>query len=55
MDFSVKPRLTGEKTVLRPFTEADAEVMWEIIGDPEVVRFTFPANDELTLPRVRSW
>ncbi|MFJ4617995.1 GNAT family N-acetyltransferase [Streptomyces sp. NPDC088812] len=55
MDFSVKPVLTGEKTVLRPFTEADAEGMWEIIGDPEVVRFTFPANGELTLERLRAW
>ncbi|MEV6181545.1 GNAT family protein [Streptomyces sp. NPDC052015] len=55
MDFSVKPRLTGEKTVLRPFTEADAETMGEIIGDPEVIRFTFPANGDLTLPRLRSW
>jgi RimJ/RimL family protein N-acetyltransferase len=55
MDFSVKPRLTGEKTVLRPFTEADAETMGEIIGDPEVIRFTFPANGDLTLPHLRSW
>ncbi|MER5377607.1 GNAT family protein [Streptomyces sp. NPDC002553] len=55
MDFTVKPTLTGEKTVLRPFTEADAETMWEIIGDPEVVRFTFPASGDLTLDRVRSW
>ncbi|MFH9858376.1 GNAT family N-acetyltransferase [Streptomyces sp. NPDC017202] len=53
--FSFKPRLTGETTVLRPFTEADAETMWEIIRDPEVVRFTFPANGELTLERLRSW
>ena len=27
MNFSVKPTLTGRKTVLRPFGEADAEVM----------------------------
>ncbi|WP_435878287.1 GNAT family N-acetyltransferase [Streptomyces bobili] len=54
-EFSVKPCLTGERTVLRPFTEADAETMWEIIGDPEVIRFTFPANGELTLDRLRSW
>ncbi|MEU2283161.1 GNAT family protein [Streptomyces sp. NPDC013178] len=55
MDFSVKPVLTGENTVLRPFTEADADVMWEIIGDPEVVRFTFPPNSELTPERLRAW
>lgn len=53
--FSVKPVLTGERTVLRPFTAADADTMWEIIGDPEVIRFTFPSNGELTLDRVRSW
>ncbi|WP_189311617.1 GNAT family N-acetyltransferase [Streptomyces brasiliensis] len=55
MTFSVKPLLTGEKTVLRPFTADDADTMWEIIGDPEVVHFTFPANGELTLERLRSW
>ncbi|MES5820965.1 GNAT family protein [Streptomyces sp. RG80] len=54
-DFSVKPVLTGEKTVLRPFTEADAEVMWEIIGDAEVVRFTGDPPAELTPERVRDW
>ncbi|MFE2100323.1 MULTISPECIES: GNAT family N-acetyltransferase [unclassified Streptomyces] len=55
MSFSVKPVLTGHRTVLRPFTEADAEVMWEIIEDPEVVRFTYAASTDLTPERVRSW
>ncbi|MGW2567069.1 GNAT family N-acetyltransferase [Streptomyces sp. NPDC001537] len=54
-DFSVKPVLTGEKTVLRPFTAADAEVMGEIIEDPEVIRFTFEPSTELTPERLRSW
>lgn len=54
-DFSIKPVLTGDTTVLRPFTEADAEVMWEIIEDPEVVRFTGPPSRELTPEQVRSW
>ncbi|WP_069764222.1 GNAT family N-acetyltransferase [Streptomyces sp. LUP47B] len=54
-DFSVKPVLTGDRTVLRPFTEADAEVMAEIIEDPEVVRFTGAPSGELTLERLRSW
>ncbi|MFE1835801.1 GNAT family N-acetyltransferase [Streptomyces sviceus] len=54
-DFSVKPVLTGDRTVLRPFTEADAEVMAEIIADPEVIRFTGPPAAELTLERLRSW
>ncbi|WP_406445264.1 GNAT family N-acetyltransferase [Streptomyces sp. NBC_01613] len=53
-NFSVKPVLTGEKTVLRPFTAADADVIWEIIQDPEVVRFTFEPSTELTLQRLRS-
>ncbi|MEU3615867.1 GNAT family protein [Streptomyces sp. NPDC006872] len=55
VDFSVKPLLCGPKTVLRPFTEADADTMWEIIGDPEVIRFTGPPNSDLTAERVRSW
>ncbi|MFJ6723444.1 GNAT family N-acetyltransferase [Streptomyces sp. NPDC091281] len=55
MDFSVKPVLTGERTVLRPFTEADAATMSGIIHDPEVVRFTFPAPGELSLERLRAW
>ncbi|MGW4751353.1 GNAT family N-acetyltransferase [Streptomyces chartreusis] len=54
-DFSVKPVLTGDRTVLRPFTEADAAVMAEIIEDPEVVRFTGEASEEFSLERLRSW
>lgn len=54
-DFSVKPVLTGEKTVLRPFTESDADTMARIIEDPEVVRFTGEPSSELTLERLRSW
>lgn len=55
MSFSVKPTLTGDTTVLRPFTETDADGMWEIIGDPEVQRFTGDSPDELTPQRLRSW
>ncbi|MFE7166173.1 GNAT family N-acetyltransferase [Streptomyces sp. NPDC057616] len=55
MSFSVKPVLTGARTVLRPFTEADADTMWEIIEDPEVVRFTGEPSRELTPEFVRSW
>jgi RimJ/RimL family protein N-acetyltransferase len=54
MNLSVKPVLTGEKTVLRPFTGADAEPMWKVIQDPEVVRFTFKPSTELTLEQLRS-
>jgi RimJ/RimL family protein N-acetyltransferase len=55
MNFSVKPVLTGELTVLRPFTEDDAAGIAEIIDDPEVLRFTFDSSTELTLERLRSW
>ncbi|PWI18287.1 GNAT family N-acetyltransferase [Streptomyces sp. Act143] len=55
MSFSVKPVLTGAKTVLRPFTEADAEVMSEIIDDPEVLRFTGGPGTVFTLEQLRSW
>ncbi|MFJ5263757.1 GNAT family N-acetyltransferase [Streptomyces sp. NPDC088387] len=55
MSFLVKPVLTGEKTVLRPFTAADADTVWEILQDPEVLRFTFEPSSELSLDRVRSW
>jgi len=55
MNLSVKPVLTGEKTVLRPFTESDADRIWQLIQDPEVVRFTFEPSTELTPERLRSW
>ncbi|MEV6541683.1 GNAT family protein [Streptomyces sp. NPDC051665] len=54
MNLSAKPVLTGEKTVLRPFTASDADPMWQLIQDPEVVRFTFEPSTELTLERLRS-
>jgi RimJ/RimL family protein N-acetyltransferase len=38
--FSVKPVLTGGKVVLRPYRAADAPVIAEIIGEPEVRRYT---------------
>jgi len=52
-DFSAKPVLTGERTVLRPVTGADADTIWEIIQDPEVIRFTFSPSNDLTLERAR--
>ncbi|MGX9889154.1 GNAT family N-acetyltransferase [Streptomyces sp. NPDC002276] len=55
MNLSVKPVLIGEKTVLRPFTESDADDIWRLIQDPEVVRFTFEPSTELTPERLRSW
>lgn len=55
MSFSVKPVLTGERAVLRPFTEEDASVMARILADPEVVRLTGSPNEEFGLDRLRSW
>ncbi|MGW7362385.1 GNAT family N-acetyltransferase [Streptomyces sp. NPDC054841] len=55
-DFSVKPTLTGERVVLRPFTEADAPTMAVILSDPEVLLFTGSAGDPpLPEARLRSW
>lgn len=54
-DLSVKPVLAGEKTVLRPFVEADAAAMGEIIDDAEVRRFTGDPAGELTPERLRAW
>lgn len=55
MNLSVKPVLTGERTVLRPFTESDADGIRQLLQDPEVVRFTFEPSTELTPERLRSW
>lgn len=54
-DFSHKPVLIGEKALLRPFTEADAVAIADVIQDPEVIRYTFEPSAELTLERLRSW
>ncbi|WP_345963356.1 GNAT family protein [Streptomyces sp. BRB040] len=55
MDFSVKPVLTGDRTVLRPFTGADAERMWDLVNDPEVAHFTGSPPGELTPRVLRDW
>jgi RimJ/RimL family protein N-acetyltransferase len=39
-DFSIKPTLTGEKVVLRPFATADFPVLLAALADPEVLRLT---------------
>ncbi|MFE1952455.1 GNAT family N-acetyltransferase [Streptomyces sp. NPDC059524] len=51
--FTHKPVLTGEKVLLRPFTEDDAVVMAGVVGDPEVERFT--GGGTFTLERLRAW
>jgi RimJ/RimL family protein N-acetyltransferase len=55
MNFSEKPVLTGERTVLRPFTEDDVPVMARIMSDPEVIRFTGSPAEALGLDQLRSW
>ena len=44
-DFSVKPTLTGEKVVLRPFAAADFPVLLAALADPEVLRLTGSVHD----------
>ncbi|HYN67272.1 MAG TPA: GNAT family protein [Ornithinibacter sp.] len=39
-DFATKPTLRGSAVILRPFREGDAEVMAQILSDPEVRRLT---------------
>lgn len=64
VDFSVKPELTGELVVLRPFDLAqDAPAIRDWLTDPEVARFTAgtpkttpsPAWDEEAELRMREW
>ncbi|MEO3750179.1 GNAT family protein [Streptomyces sp. B6B3] len=56
-DFTVKPTLTGEKVVLRPFdVVADLPALSEALRDPEAVRLTgstpLPPDDDASL---RAW
>lgn len=39
-DLSVKPTLTGDLVVLRPFITEDIPVMGEILADPDLLRLT---------------
>jgi RimJ/RimL family protein N-acetyltransferase len=45
-DFSVKPTITGEKVVLRPFTEDDLPGMLQVLRDPEALKLTGAVHDE---------
>jgi RimJ/RimL family protein N-acetyltransferase len=40
VSFSVKPTLTGQLVLLRPFAEDDIAAMREILRDPDVLRLT---------------
>jgi RimJ/RimL family protein N-acetyltransferase len=45
-DFSVKPALTGERVVLRPFIEDDFGALRGALEDPEVLRLTGSAHGD---------
>lgn len=56
IDFSVKPTLTGDRVVLRPFTVDDAAAFQAILVDPEVIRLTgSPPQEPFDLDRLRDW
>jgi RimJ/RimL family protein N-acetyltransferase len=63
-DFSIKPTLTGERVVLRPFIlDEDAEALREMLQDPEAIRLTggghgpgdIPEWDQAAEARFRDW
>jgi RimJ/RimL family protein N-acetyltransferase len=45
-DFAIKPTLTGEKVILRPFAEADLPALREALLDPEARILTGSVHDE---------
>ncbi|WP_217177774.1 GNAT family N-acetyltransferase [Streptomyces sp. AC495_CC817] len=55
MSLFENPVLTGEKALLRPFTEDDAPVMARILAEPDVVRLTGSPAESFGLDRLRSW
>ncbi|GIF39626.1 GNAT family N-acetyltransferase [Actinoplanes xinjiangensis] len=55
-DFSIKPVLTGDQVILRPFVDEDVPVFLEAIADPEVARLTgSPPGDAPDEDRTRAW
>ncbi len=55
-DFSVKPTLTGDRVVLRPFVDDDVAAFAAALADPEVARLTgSPPGDAFDLGRLRAW
>ncbi|MFE9192911.1 GNAT family N-acetyltransferase [Micromonospora sp. NPDC007208] len=55
-DFSIKPTLTGEWVILRPFVDDDLDTFRAAVADPEVARLTgSPADDAPDEERLRSW
>ncbi|MGC4896417.1 GNAT family N-acetyltransferase [Micromonospora sp. DT31] len=56
IDFSVKPTLTGERVVLRPFHDEDLPALATILADPEVARLTgSPPGEGFEPTRLRAW
>lgn len=47
-DFAVKPTLTGEKVVLRPFRDGDLPALRAVLLDPEARVLTGSVHDEST-------
>ncbi len=45
-DFSVKPTITGEKVVFRPFTADDLPGMLQVLTDPEALKLTGTVHDD---------
>ncbi len=61
-DLATKPTLHGTLATLRPFREGDAEVMAQVLSDPEVRRLTgsVESTAQASLPeplddRLRDW
>ncbi|GAA4575657.1 GNAT family protein [Micromonospora coerulea] len=55
-DFSVKPTLTGDRVLLRPFVDDDVAAFQAALADPEVVRLTgSPAGEAVDPGRLRAW
>ncbi|MEV4823624.1 GNAT family protein [Micromonospora sp. NPDC049274] len=55
-DFSIKPTLTGERVILRPFVVDDVATFLAAVADPEVARLTgSPADDAPDEEMTRSW
>ena len=46
-DFATKPTLAGHKVILRPFANDDLPAMLAALRDPEVVKLTGSAHDDV--------
>ena len=51
-DFAVKPMLTGEQVLLRPFRDDDLPAIRAALADPEVVRLTGSPDDPVDEERL---